>query len=63
MKNNERSIEATSPDHAEHEAPLMEEAQAKKKKRFIEPEISVPVDVFEATTFFLFATNDGDTFP
>lgn len=62
MQNNERSIEeAASPDHVEHEAPSVEEAQ--KKRRFVEPEISVPIDVFKATTFFLFATNDGDTFP
>jgi hypothetical protein len=29
------------------------------KKLFVEPEISVPVDVLEATTFFLITTSGG----
>jgi len=57
MIKNEHSIKAEAAAHVEHEAQPLEEAQA-NKKRFVEPEISVPVDVFNATTFFLFASTE-----
>jgi hypothetical protein len=57
MKKNEHPIKVHSGDHISNEAPPMEEAQAKKKK-FVEPEISVPSDIFKATTFFLFASTE-----
>lgn len=61
MSENDHSIKADSIDQVEHQAQPLEETQAQKKK-FVEPEISVPVDVFKATTFFLFATNDTNDF-
>jgi hypothetical protein len=61
MSEKDLSINADSPEHIEPEVQPLEEAQA-KKRRFVEPKISVPVDVFEATTFFLFATNDVEDF-
>lgn len=61
MSENDHSIKADSTDHIEHQAQSLEETQA-QKKQFVEPEISVPVDVFKATTFFLFATNDVEGF-
>jgi hypothetical protein len=57
MMKKEHSIKVHSADHITHEAPPTEEAQAKKKK-FVEPEISVPADIFKATTFFLFASTE-----
>lgn len=39
------------PEAAENSAPA--------KKKFIAPEITVPVDVLEATTFFQAATSGG----
>jgi len=42
------------------EAVANSEAMATAKKQFIEPEISTPVDVLEATTFFQ-ATSSGAT--
>jgi hypothetical protein len=59
MKKNEHSIKVHSRDHLTGEAPPIEEAQTKKKK-FIEPEISVPADIFKATTFFLFASSEAE---
>ena len=38
------------------------EAEAAGKKAFVEPEVSFPVDVLEATTFFQF-TDSGVTNP
>jgi hypothetical protein len=43
------------------EKPVVEPGPAVKKK-FIEPEISVPVDVLEATTFFQ-TVSSGPTTP
>jgi hypothetical protein len=43
----ERFSEQTSKDEGPTPA-----AEAGNKRKFIEPEISVPVDVLEATTFF-----------
>lgn len=57
MEQKEDSFKARSADHVEDEAQAVEETSV-KKKRFIEPEISVPVDVFKATTFFLFASTE-----
>lgn len=34
-----------------------DESKANSKKLFVEPEISVPIDVLEATTFFQVATS------
>ena len=34
---------------------------SENKKAFVEPTISVPVDVLEATTFFIASTTFGDT--
>jgi hypothetical protein len=59
MRKDEDSNKAHSADHVEHEAQPLEEAKA-NKKRFVEPEISVPVDVFNATTFFLFASTEAE---
>ena len=39
-----------------------EAAEAKPKKKFVVPEVSVPVDVLEATTFFQVAAS-GQTNP
>jgi hypothetical protein len=41
-------------EHAENQSEIMD---SKGKKAFIEPEISVPVDVLEATTFFQAASS------
>jgi hypothetical protein len=59
MKKNKHSIKVHSGDHITREAPLMEETQTKRKK-FVEPEISVPADIFKATTFFLFASAEAE---
>jgi hypothetical protein len=37
------------------------ESAVSGKKLFVEPEISVPVDVLEATTFFQIATSGSTT--
>jgi hypothetical protein len=34
-------------------------ALATAKKRFVEPEVSFPVDVLEATTFFIITDSSG----
>lgn len=37
------------------------ESSRSSKKKFVTPEISVPVDVLEATTFFQLADSGGTT--
>jgi len=37
------------------------ENSAPAKKKFVAPEVSVPVDVLEATTFFQLTTSGGTT--
>lgn len=50
MREKEPSSEAHSPDN-HHEVKPAEESKA-KKRRFVEPEISVPADIFETTKLF-----------
>jgi hypothetical protein len=47
-------IEETAVNRTENQA---SEGSGTSKKQFVEPEITVPVDVLEATTFFQTATS------
>jgi len=58
----EPKAESAIFDHAAEarEAGTAESAQAaRNKKVFVEPEVSFPVDVLEATTFFQLADSGG----
>lgn len=54
MDKAEPAIELTTSAESQSEA-----LDAKPKKPFIIPEVSVPVDVLEATTFFQIAASGG----
>ncbi len=51
--------ELPSPEHLTERAEARENStpEAVERKRFVEPEVSAPIDVLEATTFFQGATS------
>jgi len=53
----EKNFSSQANTRVQTEETLQLEAVATAKKRFIEPELSNPVDVLEATTFFQAATS------
>ena len=52
-KNNQRTDETAEEPLGQNDQPPGRGSEAKGKKKFVEPTVSVPVDVFKATTFFL----------
>ena len=58
-KENENLMQEQSGTQAEEV--IKAEATISGRKLFVEPEISAPVDVLEATTFFQSVTSGGST--
>jgi hypothetical protein len=58
LTNNKTRVEPTIKSGVEEESL---EVADETRKHFVEPEISVPVDVLEATTFFQVATSGTTT--
>jgi hypothetical protein len=52
-----------NPEHTEHPDDATQPPTTAEKKPFIEPTISMPIDVFKATTFFLQTSLSGDEPP
>jgi hypothetical protein len=52
--------EIMKPEQAVTRSEIAQNGETNGKRLFVEPEISVPVDVLEATTFFQ-ATTSGST--
>ena len=57
----QNEILMTEQSGTQSEEPLKGESTKTGRKLFVEPEISVPVDVLEATTFFQTITSGGTT--
>ena len=49
------------PSRVQNEDPALTCGQAAEKRKFVEPEVSFPVDVLEATTFFQLADSGATT--
>ncbi|HEV7701080.1 MAG TPA: hypothetical protein VGO43_12685 [Pyrinomonadaceae bacterium] len=57
IKQNERREASHNVEPADSHKSALPLTKSTPKKQFIEPEISVPVDVLEATTFFQAVTS------
>jgi hypothetical protein len=56
------NIEDSPMESEDQESLKQSDATARKKKRFVEPTVSEPIDVLKTTAFFFQAPGDSGTF-
>ena len=61
MKTKTENLIPELPSRDDHEEAARPPERAADKKKFVEPAVSFPVDVLEATTFFQLADSGGTT--